>query len=80
MENLKKNDLDLPDGVFESTIVSKINRNIKNFRKSGKKIIDFMDRPDVPSRAKHAAQNYLFSKENSKYTNPRGLEKLLVSI
>ena len=80
MGNLIKNVLELPDGVFESTVVSKINKNIKDFRKSGKKIIDFMDRPDVPTRAKQAAQNYLFSKENSKYTNPRGLEKLLVSI
>ena len=80
MESFNKRFMELPDGVFESTVVSEINKKKNELSKKGIKIIDFMERPDVPSGAKKAAEAFLFSKENSKYTNSRGLEKLLISI
>lgn len=80
MEKFGKQFIGLTDGFFESAVVSEINKRVINFRQNGMKVIDFMQRPDVPKNAKIAAQSYLFSKENSMYTNPRGLEKLLISI
>lgn len=48
----------------------------RDLRRQGKEVIDFMTRPDAPTRAKDAALAMLRSPANASYTDPRGLPAL----